>query len=151
LVWLKLTSGNHCVPAPPPVEGGANARTVLAGKMAATRQSAGLGDSFLALRHAQAGPGQEHHSTLDRNTTAPKMPRYQSEGQESQYNIRFCVALACCAPFWRVEIAIGGRNTATGSVVTETSTSVCQATTNEMAKQSKGAPQACYKKWSLLS
>lgn len=87
----------------------ANARTVLAGKMAATRRSAGLGDSFLALRHAQAGPGQEHHSTLDRNTTAPKMPRYQSEGQESQYNIRFCFALACCAPFWRVEIAIGGR------------------------------------------
>ena len=87
----------------------ANARTVLAGTMAATRRSAGLGDSFLALRHAQAGPGQKHHGTLDTNTTAPKMPRYQSEGQESQYNIRFCFALACCAPFWRVEMAIGGR------------------------------------------
>ena len=28
----KLTNGNHCVPAPPPVQSGGSARTVLAGK-----------------------------------------------------------------------------------------------------------------------
>src|SRR6267143_3929843 len=105
--------------------------------MAANQKSAGLGHSFLALRHAEACPGPEHHRTLDRNTTAQKMLRYQSEGQESPILLR-----PCLRAFWRVEIATGGAggNTTTCSVVTEKSTSVCQAPTNEMAEQSNGAP-----------
>jgi hypothetical protein len=51
--------------------------------MAASQKSAGLGHNFLALRHAEACPGPEHHRTLDSHTTRQKMLRYQSEGQES--------------------------------------------------------------------
>jgi len=113
--------------------------------MAANQKSAGLGHSFLALRHAEACPGPEHHRTLDSNTTRQKMLRNQREGQECP------ILLRASLPAGLLEIAIGRfvGNTTTCSAVTEKSTSVCQATTNEMAKQSNGAPQACYKKWSL--
>src|ERR1700680_1553138 len=103
--------------------------------MAANQKSAGLGHSFLALRHAEACPGPEHHRTLDRNTTRQKMLRYQSEGQERPLHPPLS-----CVPFGARRLQPGTPQTCS-IVVQEKPTSVCQAPTNEMAEQSNGAPQ----------
>jgi hypothetical protein len=62
----------------------------LAGQMAANPKSAGLGHSFLALRHAEACPLPEHDRTLDSNTTRQKMLRYQSELTVTDNSERVC-------------------------------------------------------------
>ena len=73
----------------------------------------------------------------------------------SPARVRFAVltrALASCAPFWRVEDCDGRlrREHRILHGLSQKHTSVCQATTNEMAEQSNGVPQTCLKKRSPL-
>ena len=64
-----------------------------------------------------------------------------------------------CGPFFNggdkirrhVEMAIGGREHSHQLGSYRNIDLGLPSTKNEMAKQSNGAPQACYKKWSLLS
>jgi hypothetical protein len=87
--------------------------------MAANQKSAGLGHSFLALRHAEACPGPEHHRTLDSNTTRQKMLRYQSEGQESLLH-----PTLSCEPFGEWRLQPGTHQTC--SIVAQKPTSVAK-------------------------
>jgi hypothetical protein len=73
----------------------------------------------------------------------------------SPARIRFAAlthVLACSAPFRQIS-ACDGRlrreHKSTLALKSIISTSVCQARTNEMAEQSNGVPQACYKKRSI--